>query len=452
MKKIIASFVFLISYSSFGQIISGPMLGHTDFRTSTVWMQFDQSVKEAALYYNLNGKNVKRDFAINSGDFKTATATLVGLEPSTTYTYNIVVNNKKDTIASGKTTTQTLWQWREKTTPLPTFSFLAGSCVYVNNPVYDRPGKAYGNDTAIFDVMAKENASFMLWLGDNWYTREVDYYSEWGLHNRPSSDRARPFFRNIMKAMPNYAIWDDHDYGFNDADKSYPLKETSREVFKKFWTNPSYGQNNQGIYSKFTFNDADVFLLDDRWWRSNDEMQDSINGKPNPNKKMYGAAQLDWLKNALLQSNANQNITFRFIATGSQVLNPVSPFDCFRKFSAEYNELMSFLKENKINGVVFLTGDRHHSEIIKVDRDGTYPLIDITASPLTSGSHKFGGVEKNNPYRLVGVEDMQNYTKITLKGLKKERVLQVEIFNPIREKQANWEISLKELTTPKAKD
>ena len=181
-------------------------------------------------------------------------------------------------------------------------------------------------------------------------------------------------------------------------------------------------------------------------------MQDSINGKPNPNKKMYGAAQLDWLKNALLQSNANQNITCRFIATGSQVLNPVSPFDCFRKFSAEYNDLMSFLKENKINGVVFLTGDRHHSEIIKVDREGTYPLIDITASPLTSGSHKFGGVEKNNPYRLVGVEDMQNYTKITLKGLKKERVLQVEIFNPKGEKQANWEISLKELSTPKAKD
>ena len=201
MKKIIACVSFLYSYTAFAQIISGPMLGHTDFRTSTVWMQFDQSVKEAALYYNLNGKNVKRDFTINSGDFKTATATLVGLEPSTTYTYNIVVNNKKDTIASGKTTTQTLWQWREKTTPLPTFSFLTGSCVYVNNPIYDRPGKAYGNDTAIFDVMAKENASFMLWLGDNWYTREVDYYSEWGLHNRPSSDRARPFYKNIMKAL-----------------------------------------------------------------------------------------------------------------------------------------------------------------------------------------------------------------------------------------------------------
>ena len=60
MKKIIACFSFLYSYTAFAQIISGPMLGHTDFRTSTVWMQFDQSVKEAALYYNLNGKNVRQ--------------------------------------------------------------------------------------------------------------------------------------------------------------------------------------------------------------------------------------------------------------------------------------------------------------------------------------------------------------------------------------------------------
>jgi alkaline phosphatase D len=31
--------------------------------------------------------------------------------------------------------------------------------------------------------------------------------------------------------MSHYAIWDDHDYGPNNADKSYHLKETSRKVF-----------------------------------------------------------------------------------------------------------------------------------------------------------------------------------------------------------------------------
>lgn len=449
MKKFIATLVCFVCINVQAQLVSGPMLGHTELRTSTVWCQFSTVVKQAFLFYYNNGKQVKRAFTLQGGDFNTGTATLVDLQPATSYTYKIVTNLKKDTIAQGVTTTQTLWQWREKTTPLPNFSFLTGSCVYVNNPPYDRPGRPYGNDSSIFEVMAKELSSFMLWLGDNWYTREVDYFSEWGLHQRPSSERSKAFYKAFLKAMPHYAIWDDHDYGWNDADKSYPLKETSREVFKKFWANPSYGQSNQGIYSKFTWHDVDVFLLDDRWFRSNDSMQDSIQGKPNPQKQMFGKQQLDWLKNALLQSNSNGSITFRIIATGSQVLNPVSPFDCFKNFSIEYNELMDFIKNEKINGIVFLTGDRHHSEVIKVDRENTYPLYDITASPLTSGSHKFGGPEKNNPYRVVGVEDTQNYTKISFSGTRKDRVMKVEFFDPKGVKLTEWEVALKDLTTPK---
>jgi len=68
---------------------------------------------------------------------------------------------------------------------------------------------------------------------------------------------------------------------------------------------------------------------------------------------MFGEQQMEWLKNALLQSNGNSNITFKIIATGSQVLNPTSPFDCFRHYSAEYKEMMDFIKDNHINGVIF---------------------------------------------------------------------------------------------------
>ena len=153
-----------------------------------------------------------------------------------------------------------------------------------------------------------------------------------------------------------------------------------------------------------SWGDVDIFLLDERWWRSADQMQDSVNGKPNPAKKMIGDQQMAWLKNALLSSAA----TFKIIAVGSQVLNPVSPYDKWRDFPAEYQEMMDFLSGNKINGVLFLTGDRHHSEIIKTERPGSYPLYDITVSPLTSASHVFGGAEKNNPYRVFGLDQKQN--------------------------------------------
>jgi phosphodiesterase/alkaline phosphatase D-like protein len=42
--------------------------------------------------------------------------------------------------------------------------------------------------------------------------------------------------------------------------------------------------------------------MDDRYFRSNDDMQPLADGKPNPLKRMWGAIQMDWLKNVLLQS------------------------------------------------------------------------------------------------------------------------------------------------------
>jgi alkaline phosphatase D len=252
--------------------------------------------------------------------------------------------------------------------------------------------------------------------------------------------RLQPFLR----AMPQFGIWDDHDYGPNDIGKNYILKETSREIWKKYWCNPSYGENGQGTYTMTTWGDADIFLTDDRWWRSADRMKDSVNGFPNPEKELLGQQQMEWLKNSLLYSTA----TFKIIVLGSQVLNPVSPYDKWHDFPAEYEDFMNFLKEYKINGVVFLTGDRHHSEIIKVDRPGTYSLYDITVSPLTSGTHSFGGPEKNNPYRVLGIDQLQNYGKFSFSGPRNDRKLTVDYFGLKGEKLGSWSVSEKVLKTP----
>jgi alkaline phosphatase D len=303
----------------------------------------------------------------------------------------------------------------------------------------------YGGDYSIFETMGNTPADMMLWLGDNWYTREADYYSEWGLYYRPSHDRQNPQLQKFLKAMPHYAIWDDHDYGPNDGDKSYVLAETSRNVFKKYWSNPGYGDGQKGIYTKLTLADADFFMMDDRTWRSNDNMKDSIEGQPNMEKRMWGYQQMDWLKNALLQSNAN----FKIIVTGSQTLNPVSPFDCLQSYPAEYQELMAFLNIEKINGVLFLTGDRHHTEVIKLNREGSYPLYDITVSPLTSGTHTFGDAEKNNPYRIIGIDQKQNFAKATITGPLNDRKLRFNFMGVKGENLGEWSVYAQELRTVK---
>jgi alkaline phosphatase D len=212
-----------------------------------------------------------------------------------------------------------------------------------------------------------------------------------------------------------------------------------------YFCNPSYGHNGQGIYTMNSWGDVDIFMVDGRWWRSADDITDSINGKPNPEKTVIGAQQMNWLKNSLSYSLA----TFKIVMFGSQVLNPVSPFDKLADFPVEYQELMGFLEQQKINGVLFLSGDRHHSEIIKVDRPGTYPLHDITISPLTSGTHQFGAAERNNPYRVVGVAEKQNYGRFTVSGPRNDRQLKVDMLGVKGDLLATWSVSEKELKTPK---
>jgi alkaline phosphatase D len=454
MKNILCLFIVIfISFSVYAQprIISGPMLGPVELRDAKVWIEVSPEVKTVSLQYNKKGdvKTIKTILYKGElgNEFNPLYFTVGGLDFNTTYEYKIWINGKA-TAKAGEFTTKDLWQWRKQP---PEFSFLTGSCAYVNQPVYDRPGKPYGGDSSIFETMAREGSAFMLWLGDEWYTREVDYYSEWGLWYRASHDRAVPVMQNFLKSMPQFAIWDDHDYGPNDIGKNYILKEASRNVFNKYFCNPSSGENGQGIYTMTTWGDADIFMTDDRWWRSADRIKDSADGpeglpgrKPNPEKRMLGKQQMEWLKNSLLYSTA----TFKIIAMGSQVLNPVSPFDKWWNFPAEYDELMNFIKEYKINGIVFLTGDRHHSEIIKVERPGTYPLYDITVSPLTSGTHSFGAAEKNNPYRVLGIDEKQNYGKFSFSGTRGSRKMTVGYFGIKGDRLGEWSITEKDLKTP----
>ena len=421
------------------------MLGPVELRDAKIWMEVSPEVKSVSLQYYKTTEPTKSKTILYKGElgneFNPITFTVGGLDFNTTYQYKIWINGKA-TNTGGEFITKDLWQWRKDP---PAFSFLTGSCSYFNEPVYDRPGKPYGRDSSIFETMAKEKAAFMLWLGDAWYTREVDYYSKWGLWYRASRDRSLPVLQNFLKAMPQFAIWDDHDYGPNDIGSNYILKEESRKVFSSYFCNTSYGENGQGIYSMISWGDADIFLTDDRWWRSADQMKDSVEGKPNPEKRMLGKQQMEWLKNSLLYSHA----TFKIIAVGSQVLNPVSPYDKWWDFPAEYDELMIFLKEYKIDGVLFLTGDRHHSDILKVKRAGTYALHDITVSPLTSNGYPFSEKEKNNPYRIIGFDLKQNYGRFSFSGKVNDRKLTVEFFGVKGEKLGEWSIHEKELKSPR---
>ncbi len=257
---------------------------------------------------------------------------------------------------------------------------------------------------------------------------------------RYSTNFRLPEMQKLRASRPNYAIWDDHDYGPNDSDGRFELKETSLELFKSYWGNKTFGEpDNAGTYHKFKQSDCDFYCMDDRFYRSANSLPDSVNGKPNPSKVFYGRKQLDWLKNHLISSSA----TFKFIVTGGQMLNPLADKECFYFYPIEYQELTHFVIENNISGVIFLTGDRHFSELIKWQPTGFYPLYDFTCSAVTSGA---GVPENPNPRRVEGslLKD-NNFGKIMVSGGKGERKVTFETYDIVGKKRWNFTISEKDL-------
>ncbi len=452
-KSVVSIFAFIfsiaISYSQqTNKLISGPWAGNVELRTATIWMEVSPAVKKINVKYHPISneaavKNVQFKGELGK-EFNPIKIDLNDLEFGTAYSYEVFLDNKKIPVSfQTNFTTKDLWQYRK---PAPDFSFLTGSCAYFNDPKYDRPGKPYGGDSTIFETMAKTPAEFHVWLGDNWYTREVDYSSVWGLNHRASHDRSYKILQAFMAKMPQYAIWDDHDYGPNDAGKGYVFKNESRSIFKNYWLNPSCGEDEKGIYTKVSYGDVDLFLTDDRFFRSEDEMPDSINGQTNADKDFFGNQQMEWLKNALLYSKA----TFKIIVTGSQVLNTYNKYECMQHYPYEYNMLLSFLSEQKIKGVVFLTGDRHHSEVIKMTRSNLYPLYDITVSPYTSGISKVAkSPEENNPLREPNtLIEAQNFAKFSFVGKKGERIMKVEFIGIKGDKLGEWSVNENSLKSP----
>jgi alkaline phosphatase D len=449
MRSTIFSTVFLFaSKILLSQITWGPLQGYLEAREVKINVGYgknDNAPFDAQLVYwekdnPIKSKQVTNGSNSPSGIYTVVSYVLSELKMGTIYEYQIEWKKKR---ISSVNTFKTKFDWWQKSLPAPDFSFILASCFYVNDSIYDRAGRPYGQKKNILNTMANAKADFMIWGGDNLYLRDPDLTSESGLEYRFEKNTTTAEFQKLFAARPNYALWDDHDFGPNDGDKTYELKGKTLELFKTYWANKTYGEeDNAGIYGRFTWYDCEFFIIDDRYHRSPNEVKDSIDGKPNPNKNYLGTKQLDWLKNSLLNSKA----TFKFIVNGNQVLNPKCEYECFRNYSYEMTDLLSHIKSYNVNGVLFLSGDRHHSEVIKLDNVVNYPLYDVTASAATSGTHKLAKSEENNPYRIPNTHvEENNFGMLSVSGKKNERILKIEFVDENGASKSSFEISEKGL-------
>lgn len=399
------------------ELAAGPMVGPPAMRAVTIWIQGKSAARAQIEFWpeaEPKRKHLSKAITLREADDFTAHFVLSDLQPGVHYAYRVLFAGKPVS-AIHKFATQPLWQWRSDP---PDFKVLLGSCAYINEPAYDRPGKPYGGATSIFTQMAAAKPDLTLWLGDNVYYREVDYDHPASMAARWHHDRKLPDLQPLLTTGAHAAIWDDHDYGPNDANASFDLKEHALELFKRYWTNPSYGlPEAPGVFTRFRFGDAEFFLLDNRWYRDADMLKDE-------EKSMFGERQLRWLKNALVNSVA----TFKFIAAGSQMLDRSSPFEGWRHFEKERQNFIDWLTRQGVQGVFFLSGDRHRTEMLRWDRANAYPLYELTCSPLTAGTYDLSLVPLD-PGLVEGTRvGERNYCSLEISGQRNQRTLTVSSF------------------------
>jgi alkaline phosphatase D len=183
------------------------------------------------------------------------------------------------------------------------------------------------------------------------------------------------------------------------------------QAFKDFWANPNYGVGGtEGITGTFFWEDCQFFILDDRWYRG-----------PRPNSTYFGEQQITWLLDALRFSRAS----YKVICTGGQILSNAAVYENYALFADERRTLLDSLDKYDITGVVFLTGDRHHSEVTRMTTSGGNVFYDITSSALTSTTSAHP--DEPNSFRLPGsMIGERNYAVLDITGPLHARVCQVQ--------------------------
>ena len=309
-------------------------------------------------------------------------------------------------------------------------SFFFGSCAYIGKG-FSRIYRPW-NTTKIFESIANDRRSkYMLWLGDNVYLiLNHDLKNKYRIYKRYLGIRKQREMNMLLSSeKQHYSIWDDHDFGPNNCDGDYENATLTTSAFNNFWVNP---ESKNGVYYSFEKGDVSFIMTDGRTFKRTGD------------SNLLGETQLSWIKKKLLESQK----TFKIIVLGNQFINK-GYHESFYDFERERNSLIDFINTHKIPGVLFFSGDRHHSEINVETHQNYYPIHDITCSALSSPRRvHLKRKEKKYPPNTRDKKSLilkHNYGLFSILNDNGKKVAQITFLNKQGETLFSYSISSKNL-------
>ncbi len=162
----------------------------------------------------------------------------------------------------------------------------------------------------LWDSILKFKPQLWVWLGDNIYGDSDNMAL---LEEKWMEQKKNPGYRKLVDVCLIDGIWDDHDYGRNDAGSEYKWKSESQRLFLDFLDEPtaSTRRTQSGIYASRVFGPEGrrvcLILLDVRTHRV----------APRTGGDILGEEQWVWLEKSLRSSTAQIHI----ICSGSRRRN-----------------------------------------------------------------------------------------------------------------------------------
>jgi prolyl oligopeptidase len=369
------------------------------------------------------------DFALNK------------LEPDTKYYYALEIDGRLEMGKRGS--------FRTFPRPGPaSFQFAFASCAHTGSP------------SESFDRIRENDPLFFLHMGDFQYL-DIRTNSRARFRAAYDSVLASPQQSELYRNVPLAYVWDDHDFGGNNANRRSPTHEAARLTYEEFMPHyPLVFDRDGPISQSFSVGRVKFILTDLRSER------DSVTNKDDANKTLMGDQQKAWFKQELLEANGRYPLivwmstvpwigqdrtnVYRNVRTnefgyihhtnlvgrtnpeprrgfgrfgggsrtneasgsstntarpGSSRPPPPSDQDHWSVFSTERREIADFIKSNGIRSVCIIHGDSHmiaaddgsHSDYAT---GGGLPIPVMCGGPLDQDPSLKGGPYSQGVYKM----------------------------------------------------
>ena len=299
-------------------------------------------------------------------------AVVEDLKPATTYFYRLKFGENKDTLQTGPTRTFSTLQGKNGDEEV---SFVVVTGMNYPSFHHGRPKKKVRSGAGAYQgpdkhlgypalaAMIKLQPDFFVGTGDNVYYDSHDNEEATditGMRRKWHEQLVQPRFAELFSRTSTYWEKDDHDHRYNDCDREGdrpPSSDLGIRIFREQVPVVDPKDPNAKTYRTFRLNrNVQIWLVEGRDYRSPNKMEDG------PDKTLWGAEQIAWLKKTLVESDA----TYKLLISPTPMVGPDDGYKIdnhtnHKGFRHEGRAFFSWVTGEGLekNGLSLICGDRH---------------------------------------------------------------------------------------------